>query len=74
MDFGLYSQATDVEITKVAVNPYVTSGDTANFVIKLKNTGGAVVKKYTLIETLPAGLSFDGLNANDRIQLAYRLS
>jgi len=74
VDFGLYTQATDVEITKVAVNQYVTSGDTANFVIKLKNTGGSVVKKYTIIETLPAGLTFDGLNTNDKIQLAYWLS
>lgn len=74
IDIGLIHQATDLQVTKTTMTPYVTSWDIVIFMVELKNIGQGVVKQYTLVDKLPVGLTFDGLNTMDKITLSHWMS
>lgn len=74
VDIGLNMNATDLQVTKTTVNPYVTSGDIITFIIELKNIWWGIIKKYNLKDTLPTGMVFDGLNTTDKIMLSHWMS
>ena len=48
----------DVTVSKVAVDDSITAGDTIAFDITVKNDGDGTARSVTLLDTLPAGVSW----------------
>jgi uncharacterized repeat protein (TIGR01451 family) len=53
-----------LELTKIVDRQNVQTGDTVNFTIMVKNTGGSSATNIKLEDMLPAGLSGDNLNSS----------
>jgi uncharacterized repeat protein (TIGR01451 family) len=67
------AQAPILGINKVAAPAEISAGDTATFVIVVFNSGNASATNVTLIDTLPAGLTWSESNIQCAIDAGTRI-